>query len=271
MSSATLIEADGIQIEAPKMWCGCVDCNKFGRFWRTNTGSRKFWKTLSSLAFIAVVVVYIYSRRKFPAMVLIGVLWLVKNLVTIWGQDTPTVLAPGNPFVFALAYMFGIPSVVWIFAGCPGNGELVFPCHDIVGLVFFLFGLGYSCAYEVGRFLWKQRPENKGRCHTNGLASLSVHPNYFGDLFTYTGWTIAGGSQCGFSVAAFQMGLFLWFWIPSSDAYLAQRYLTEFSAYAARTPPIIPFVRSPFVNQVIAWIGLLYSLYASTRCGLSCS
>jgi len=204
-------------------------------------------------------------------MVFIGLLWLAKNLVGIWGQDTPTVLAPGNPLVFGLAYMFGIPSVVWIFAGCPGNGDLSFPYHDVVGFILFVLGLGYSYAYEVGRFRWKQLPENKGRCHTVGLASLSVHPNYFGDLLTYTGWTIAGGSTCGFSIAAFQMGLFLWLWIPGSDAYLAERYSTEFPAYAAKTAPIIPFVRSPFVNQVIAWVGLAYSLYAGTKCGLHCS
>jgi len=199
-------------------------------------------------------------------MVLIGVLWFSKNLVAIWGQDTPTVLAPGNPFMFCMAYVFGIPTTVWIFAGCPENGDISFLYRDVVGLVFFVFGLCYSFAYEVGRFRWKQLPENKGRCHTVGLASLSIHPNYFGDLFTYNGWAIAGGSTCAFSISGFQMGLFLWFWIPHSDAYLAQRYSADFPAYAAKTAPIIPFVRSAFINQVIAWLGLAACMYGSTNC-----
>lgn len=265
--SASLLRENGVP---DSLWCGYVDCNDFGLYWRKDTGNRKFWKVLSSFTLIGCVGAYIYTRMEFPIMTAIGILWLVKNLVTIWGQETPTVFAPGNWFVFFLAYGMGIPSVIWMFAGCPGTGDLVFPNNDIIGLVLVVFGLGTSYTYEVQRFNWKQLPENRGRLHTVGLARFSMHPNYFGDLFTYIGWTIASGSRCGFGIAAFQMALFVWFWIPSSDAYLAQRYSSESPQYAAKTASIIPFVRSSIVNHTIAFVGFVYACYASTFCSMRC-
>jgi protein-S-isoprenylcysteine O-methyltransferase Ste14 len=269
MASNALLAADGTAEGAPSLWCGCVDCNDVAAIFRGNSGNRTFWKALSTCAFTTIMGVYSYTRRDSPAMVIIGLIWYVKNTYAIWGQDTPTVLCPGNPMMFCVAYI-GISTAAWLLAGCPRNGDISFPYSDVVGLAIFVLGLIYSFAYEAGRFRWKKLPENKGKAHTVGLASLSVHPNYFGDLLTYNGWALAGGTRCAFSLSAFQMGLFLWFWIPQSDAYLAQRYPNDFPSYAAKTATIIPLVRSPFINQAIAWGGLAYSLYASTYCGMNC-
>lgn len=254
---------------APNLWCGCIDCSKVATIFRSNSGNRTVWKALSTCAFTAIMGVYSYTRRDSPALLSIGIIWYVKNVNTIWGQDTPTIFAPGNPIVFCLAYA-GVASLAWLMAGCPGNGDISFPHSDAVGLAIFVLGLVYSWAYEAGRFHWKKLPENKGKAHTVGLASLSVHPNYFGDLLTYNGWALAGGTRCAFSIAAFQMGLFIWFWIPQSDVYLAERYPSDFPPYAAKTAPIIPFVRSPFINQAIAWGGLFCSLYSGMYCGMNC-
>eukprot|EP00929_Paragymnodinium_shiwhaense_P107767 TRINITY_DN74129_c0_g1_i1.p1 TRINITY_DN74129_c0_g1~~TRINITY_DN74129_c0_g1_i1.p1 ORF type:complete len:271 (+),score=23.78 TRINITY_DN74129_c0_g1_i1:70-882(+) len=270
MASVALLEAGSKDAEAPKLWCGCIDCNSL-LSWRANTGNRQCYKVLSSCGLATIMSVYVYSRQNFPVMLLIGVLFFLKNMVAVWGQDTPTFIVPGSPALFCLFYFFGIPSAIWIFAGCPASGEISFRYREIVGLVLFVFGTIYSFAYEFGRFQWKKLPENKGRCHTIGLASLSIHPNYFGDLFAYNGWAIAGGSMCAFSISWFQMGMFLWFVIPNADAYLAQRYQKDFPAYAAKTAPLIPFLRSPLVNQIIAWVGFLGSMYAGMQCTAHCS
>merc|ERR1712127_68427 len=105
----------------------------------------------------------------------------------------------------------GLPSALWMLSGCPENGDISFRYRDVVGLTLFVFGSGYSLAYEASRFRWKKLPESKGRCHTVGFARLCIHPNYFGDLISYTGWAIAGGSVCALSLSLFQMGEFLWF------------------------------------------------------------
>ena len=57
---------------------------------------------------------------------------------------------------------------------------------------------GLRLGYELHRFAFKARPQNKGRLHTEQLASLSIHPNYFGDLFMFTGMALVIGNKVPF-------------------------------------------------------------------------
>lgn len=83
-----------------------------------------------------------------------------------------------------------IPTVAYTF-GCIMTSDIHFQGRDLVALLLYFGGSCFSLTYEVGRFRWKALPENKGRLHTVGLAAWCIHPNYFGDLFTYTGWALA--------------------------------------------------------------------------------
>jgi protein-S-isoprenylcysteine O-methyltransferase Ste14 len=269
MASVALLESGSAENQAPKLWGGCIDCANLAS-WRSNTGNRQCYKACATIGLVANVGVYCYIQWDLPMLVLIAILWFLKNMVAIWGQDTPTCLVPGSPLFACIVYVFAVPSAMYMLSACRGNGAISFPYRDAISLALFVFGTVYAFAYEFGRFQWKKLPENKGRCHTVGLASLCIHPNYFGDLFTYNGWALASGSTCAFGLTLFQMGTFLWFVIPNADAYLAQRYHTEFPAYAAKTAPLFPFVRSPFLNQLIAWIGFVASIYASTYCTEHC-
>eukprot|EP00927_Polykrikos_kofoidii_P014137 TRINITY_DN16168_c0_g4_i1.p1 TRINITY_DN16168_c0_g4~~TRINITY_DN16168_c0_g4_i1.p1 ORF type:complete len:274 (+),score=34.72 TRINITY_DN16168_c0_g4_i1:63-884(+) len=270
MASAALIDSDEKGTSAPKLWCGCIDCANFFS-WRNNTGNRQCWKIISTISFCAIIGCCIYARKDSPVMMAIGVLYILKNMVAIWGQDTPTWIVPGSIAFFIVIYVLGLPSVMFVMVGCPGNSDISFPYKDIIGFMMFVFGLTYSFAYEYGRMQWKKLPENKGRCHTVGLASLSIHPNYFGDLFTYSGWAIASGSICALSISTAQVGGFLWFIIPNSDAYLAERYQADFPSYAAKTAPLIPFLTSPMLNQIVACLGFGASFVASAYCTTTCS
>ncbi|CAK9079044.1 unnamed protein product [Durusdinium trenchii] len=131
-----------------------------------------------------------------------------------------------------------------------------------LGLALYLGGSFYSLAYEVGRFRWKARPENKGKLHTVGLASWCIHPNYFGDLFTYTGWGLAAGTTCAVSVPVLMFFTFVLVVVPNSDNYLSQRYPKEFPAYAAHTATLIPGLHSKVLSQVLAWLCLLLCIYS---------
>lgn len=261
---STAFEALPTDEQSPNPWCGCL------LSWRYAGGNRQLYKVLCTCGLIANVGIYVYLRQAFPVMVAIGVMWLLKNLVAIWGQDTPTFLVPGTPATFVLVYVIGIPSIVWMLIGCPVTGEVSFPYRDIIGLALFVFGNGYSFAYEFGRFRWKALAENKGHCHTVGLARLCIHPNYLGDLFAYSGWALAGGTMCALSLTGGQIAMFLWVVVPNADAYLAERYGDEFRAYAKKTATLIPFVHARWLNQVLACVGLATSIYASLYCSDSC-
>lgn len=151
-----------------------------------------------------------------------GAIFLIKALVEIWGQETG---------------------------------------RDLLGLALYLGGSCYSLAYEVGRFQWKAKPENKGKLHTVGLAAWCIHPNYFGDLFTYTGWGLACGTTCALSIPIMMIWTFVMFVVPNSDDYLAKRYPEQFPSYAAKTATLIPGLHSKVMSQILAWVGLGICIY----------
>ena len=45
-----------------------------------------------------------------------------------------------------------------------------------------------------------------------------IHPNYFGDLFTYGGWGLACGTQCAMSLSPVSLFYLTLFVVPNSDA-----------------------------------------------------
>ena len=86
----------------------------------------------------------------------------------------------------------------------------------------------------------------------------------------YTGWGLASGTQCAMSLAPASLWYLTLFIVPNSDAYLAQKYPSEFPAYLAATPRLIPGVYSPALAHALAWAGLLVSLYLEINCGTAC-
>lgn len=195
--------------------------------------------------------VYFYLVGSSPTLCLIGAVFLIKLLIETWAQHTPTWVCPGTWLLFTLVYGTGFPYVISTFAYCRKTTDIQFPYRDAVAISLYLFGSAFSLSYEVQRFLWKAREENKGKLHTVGLAALCVHPNYFGDLFTYTGWALAAGTMYSMQLTFFMIFAFDIFTIPNSDTYLAQRYPEEFPAYAAATPTLIPFVHSKTVLTIL--------------------
>ena len=97
-------------------------------------------------------------------------------------------------------YVRIIPTVAYMFGYCTMACDIRFPGRDALGLALYLAGSSYSLYYEIHRFRFKARAENKGKLHTTGPAAWCIHPNYFGDLFTYTGWALACGTTCAVSL-----------------------------------------------------------------------
>ncbi|CAE6959708.1 unnamed protein product [Symbiodinium natans] len=192
---------------------------------------------------------------------IIGGLFTSKVLVTIWGQETPTWFCPASFGLLFVIYVIGLPTLAYMFGVCTMNPDIRFPGRDQVGLGLYVGGSLYSLAYEVGRFRWKARPEHKGKLHKEGLAAWSIHPNYFGDLFAYTGWGLASGTTCAVSIPIFMIFTFVFVIMPNSDSYLAQRYPEEFPAYAAQTATLIPGLHSKALSKFLAWVACFISIY----------
>ena len=111
-----------------------------------------------------------------------------------------------------------------------------------LGIVLFLLGSWMNSWAEHQRHLWKQRPESKGHLFTAGLFRLCRHPNYLGDLLSFSGLALIAGRWVAGAIPAIMLLGFVFTNIPMLDAHLAERYGQEFAAYARRTSKLIPFI-----------------------------
>lgn len=113
---------------------------------------------------------------------------------------------------------------------------------DLVGMLLYVAGSYLGTASEHARHVWKARPENQGRLYTEGLFRYSRHINYFGDLLLFGGCAMLT-RQLWTGIVPLAMGLnFALVIIPAHDAYLAERYGSDFDRYARRTSKLIPLL-----------------------------
>lgn len=270
----------------------------FGRCmgWRAEGTNRLAWKAVCAVVlttYVSFGVRWILQAGQAKnigppslyALVIMMVLTYCKLQVEIWGQDTPTWVCPGTVLMFCVIFGLILPGLGLADAYCLTERDLPeFVEYSIgpeaaayyglpaVGVLFFAFGSGLSLSYEVLRFRWKARPENKGRLHTVGLASLCIHPNYLGDLFTYTGMALASGTSCALSIPVGMVGSLILIVVPNSDAYLAKRYPDEFPAYAARVGTLIPGVTGGGRGSLLLGVlSLGVSVWLSGQCSEACS
>lgn len=112
----------------------------------------------------------------------------------------------------------------------------------LLGSLLFLLGSWMNSWAEYTRHLWKQEAKNRGRLYTAGLFRLCRHPNYFGDLLSFSGLALISGRWITGIIPAVMLLGFVFVNIPMLDAHLAERYGLDFAAYARRTRRLIPFV-----------------------------
>ena len=58
---------------------------------------------------------------------------------------------------------------------------------DIVGVIFFAVGLILESVSDVQKYIFRSKPENKGKVCDVGLFTWSRHPNYFGEIIIQFG------------------------------------------------------------------------------------
>lgn len=110
------------------------------------------------------------------------------------------------------------------------------------GIVLFISGSWMNSYSEYQRHVWKLRPENRGRLYTLGLFRYSRHPNYLGDLISFSGLCLISGRWLTFVVPFIMLAGFVFVNIPMLDSHLRDHYGSAFDNYAGRTRRLIPFV-----------------------------
>jgi protein-S-isoprenylcysteine O-methyltransferase Ste14 len=111
-----------------------------------------------------------------------------------------------------------------------------------IGLALFLIGSWMNTWSEHQRNVWKKRPENRGHLYTGGLFRYTRHPNYFGDVLSFSGLCLITGRWVTAIIPALLIAGFVFANIPILDRHLQEHYGDEFTRYAARTRKLIPFI-----------------------------
>lgn len=150
-------------------------------------------------------------------------------------RKIPPAEAMGIPGAFAV-YFVGMP----LFAAAEPAAR---PLVAALGILLFGVGSALNTGAELLRAQWKKRPENRGKVYTAGLFRYAVHINYFGDVLWAAGLAVLTGNGWSALVPALLFCFFQFFNAPMLDRHLSARYGSDFDAYKARTPSVIPWPR----------------------------
>ena len=134
---------------------------------------------------------------------------------------------------YMMFYLFGVSA---------GKHPEAIGLIELVGVVLFLSGSYVNTVGEYQRYRWKRSAENQGRLYTRGLFRYAMHINYFGDSLTYLGLALITLELLCLLVSFGIIVNFMVLQIPKQDKHLAQKYGSEFSAYAEQTKKFIPFI-----------------------------
>jgi protein-S-isoprenylcysteine O-methyltransferase Ste14 len=145
-----------------------------------------------------------------------------------WGEAT--MIAVWVLFIFVLLSIAG------------GTDPAPIGAAGFAGTAFFVLGSWMNTYAEYLRHMWKARPEHRGQLFTRGLFRWSRHPNYLGDLTSFSGMCLISGRWFTAAIPLLMLMGFVFVNIPMLDAHLQAHYGRQFDEYAARTRKLIPFI-----------------------------
>jgi protein-S-isoprenylcysteine O-methyltransferase Ste14 len=113
---------------------------------------------------------------------------------------------------------------------------------EFTGLALYFTGSFLNTWSEFQRQQFKSDPTNLGRLYTYGLFRISRNINYFGDVVLFSGLALVTGRFSMLVIPLF-MGLnFVLFIIPRKEAYLAEKYGSQFSEFRKKSKTLIPYL-----------------------------
>ncbi len=139
-------------------------------------------------------------------------------------------IAPWSLFIFLLLGIAG------------GTNPDALGAVGFVGMSLFLLGSWMNSSAEHARHVWKQRRENRGKLYTQGLFRYSRHPNYLGDLLSFSGMCLISGAWVTAVIPAIMLAGFVFVNIPVLDSHLHDHYGAAFDEYARQTRKLVPFI-----------------------------
>lgn len=137
------------------------------------------------------------------------------------------------PWVFCIFVVLG-------FAG--GTNSVPLGIAGVDGIALFLLGSWMNSYAEYQRHVWKKCPDHREKLFTGGLFRSVRHPNYLGDLISFSGLCLIAGRWLTAFIPVLMLCGFVFVNVPMLDGHLRDHYGEQFDEYARRTRKLIPFV-----------------------------
>ena len=165
------------------------------------------------------------------------IIYFVRLQVTVWVfQKRKWTWLETITITFLMSF------VLYSFAKAGGNNKQVVGDVEVIGILLYLSGSYINTQSEYSRHVWKLKEENRGRLYTEGLFSLSMHINYFGDIVLFTGLALATHILSMLVIPLIMAVIFVFNIIPSLDRYLEKKYKGEFRDFSKKTKKFIPLI-----------------------------
>ncbi|PRT08804.1 hypothetical protein C6352_22010 [Bacillus thuringiensis] len=111
-----------------------------------------------------------------------------------------------------------------------------------IGWILFLGGSMLNTVSELLRKSFKDNPVNQGKLYTGGLFKYAIHINYLGDCLWVLGLAFISSNIYSLFISLGLFFVFIFEYIPKSDAYLQIKYGEQFTVYKQNTKKLIPFI-----------------------------
>jgi len=126
--------------------------------------------------------------------------------------------------------------------------------RDYLGLAIWIIGFLFEVVADYQKFVFKLNPEKSKTFISEGLWSISRHPNYFGEITLWIGvFIIASSSLQGLEWLSVISPIFVYYLltsisgVPILEKSGLKRYghLDEYKAYINTVPVLVPFIGKP--------------------------
>ncbi|MBP2099569.1 DUF1295 domain-containing protein [Enterococcus rivorum] len=159
-----------------------------------------------------------------------------------WGNHFPRLKAYLNVFVLQGALLM-IVSIPIILVTTSENNKFYF--WNFLGILVWLVGFFFEVMGDYQLTQFKSNKNNKGKLLTEGLWSLTRHPNYFGEALGWWGiylLTLNTTRNLWGFIGPLTITLLLLF--VSGVPLLEKKYKErpDFIEYANKTPKFVPFI-----------------------------
>lgn len=120
-----------------------------------------------------------------------------------------------------------------------------------IGLILWIIGFAFELIADYQKTQFNNKPENKGKFISQGIWSISRHPNYFGEIVMWTGaLIIVAPTLVGWQWVALISPLFITLLltkisgIPMLEKKADERWggQADYEAYKKSTPVLVPFI-----------------------------